>query len=281
MLKKIFAIFLICSLIFSKSVFALPQPSGYVNDNENIVENVNELEAKISNFEEQTGIEIAVLTTPDFGDTYLEDYAVKVFEEWGIGKEGEDNGVLILVSKEQRQSRIEVGYGLEGVLTDGVTGRIQDVAMIPNFQEENYSKGINEGVALTIEILGGEEIDGVTTNVPEENEDVESLGCLGMFLLGFLLLVPNPFVGALIGGVLGFLIGMIFLGPMGGLLGAGIGAIVGFLIGLIAKAIPAPVRHGIAYSMMSGGRRGSSGGGSSFGGFGGGMSGGGGSSRSW
>ncbi len=278
MVKKIFAIFLICSLFFSKSAFALPQPDGFVNDSEGIIENRVELEEKISNFEKQTGIEIAVLTTPDFGDTYLEDYAVKVFEEWGIGKEGEDNGVLVLVSKEQRQSRIEVGYGLEPVLTDGVTGRIQDVAMIPKFQEEKYSEGINDGIEMIMGVLGGEDFEGVTTDVPE-TDDAEALGCLGIFLVGFLLLVPNPFVGAAIGGILGFLLGTSILGITGGLIGGMAGAIVGFLIGLLARMIPAPVRYGIAYSMMSRGGRG--GGGSSFGGFGGGMSGGGGSSRSW
>ena len=279
MIKKIIAIFLLCFLTFSNLLFALPQPEGYVNDFENIVENKSELEAKIQSFEEQTGIEIVVLTTPDFSDTYIEDYAVRIFEEWGIGKAGEDNGVLMLVSKEQRQSRIEVGYGLEPILTDGVTGRIQDVAMIPEFQEENYSQGINNGVNMIIEILGGDDVDGVTTNVQEEDE-MEAFGCLGLMFLGFLLLVPNPFIAAAIGGVLGFLAGSIFLGLTGGMVGGIIGAIVGFALGLLARLIPAPVRHGIAYSMMSAGRRGG-GGGSSFGGFGGGVSGGGGSSRSW
>ena len=277
MLKKVLAIFLLCFLTFSTSVFALPQPEGFVNDFEEIIENKSELEAKIQNFEQQTGIEIAVLTTSDFEDTYIEDYAVRVFEEWGIGKEGEDNGVLIIVSKEQRESRIEVGYGLEPILTDGVTGRIQDVAMVPEFREDNYSQGINNGVGMMIEILEGEEVDGVTANVQEEDE-IEALGCLGLMFLGFLLLVPNPFIAAAIGGVLGFLAGTFFLGLAGGMIGGIIGVVVGFAFGLLARLIPAPVRHGIAYSMMSAGRRG---GGSSFGGFGGGRSGGGGSSRSW
>jgi len=278
MLKKVFAIFSLCFLLSSTLLFAIPQPEGYVNDFEGILENESELEEKISNFEKQTGIEIAVLTTSDFEDTYIEDYAVKVFEQWGIGKEGEDNGVLIIVSKEQRQSRIEVGYGLEPILTDGVTGRIQDTAMVPNFREENYSQGINEGVSMIIQILGGEDIDGVTTNIQED--DMEGLGCLGIMFIGFLLLIPNPFVTAVIGGVLGFLLGTAFLGITGGVTFGIIGAIFGFLLGFIARLIPAPVRHGIAYSMMSAGRSGG-GGGSSFGGFGGGSSGGGGSSRSW
>lgn len=262
----------------SSLLFALPQPRGFVNDLEGIVENVGELEERLVNFEKQTGIEIAVLTTPDFGDTYLEDYASKVFQEWGLGKEGEDNGVLILVSKEQRQSRIEVGYGLEPVLTDGLTGRIQDVSMIPSFRQEKYSEGINNGVDSIVAVLGGEEVSGVTTDYI--NEDFEALGCLGIMFVGFLFLFPNPFVGAAVGGVLGFLFGTAFFGLTGGIVAGISGAILGFLVGFLARMVPAPIRQGIAYSMISSASRGG-GRSSGFGGFGGGSSGGGGSSRSW
>lgn len=279
MFKKVIAIFLLCFLTFSGPVFSLPQPEGYVNDFEGIVENRNELETKIQSFEEQTGIEIVVLTTSDFGDTYIEDYAIQIFENWGIGKEEEDNGVLMIVSKEQRESRIEVGYGLEGVLTDGLTGRIQDIAMVPEFREDNYSEGINNGVSMIIQVLGGEEVEELAIDPEQENDEMETLGCLGIIFLGFLLLVPNPFIAAAIGGVLGFLVGTAFLGLSGGFTFGVIGCVVGFILGFIARLIPAPVRHGLAYTMMSAGRRG--GGGSGFGGFGGGSSGGGGSSRSW
>ena len=279
MLKKVFAIFFVCFLTFPTSLFALPQPDGYVNDYENILKNKEEIESKVSEFEEQTGIEIAVVTIADFDDSSLEDYAVRIFEEWGIGKEGEDNGVLVLVSKEQRQSRIEVGYGLEPILTDGITGRIQDVAMVPNFQEGRYSEGINEGVDMIIGILSGEEVAQVTTAV-NENAETEAFGCLGAIFFVFLLLVPNPFISGIVGGFLGAFIGMVMFGITGATIGGIVGLFLGFLLGFIARLIPAPVRHGVAYTMMSAGRRGG-GGGSSFGGFGGGMSGGGGSSRSW
>ncbi len=277
MLKKTVAFFLLCFFVGSNFVFAIPEFKGFVNDYENIIENVGELEQRISNFEKETGIEIAVLTTSSFEDTYIEDYAVKVFEKWGIGKKEKDNGVLIIVSKEQRKSRIEVGYGLEGVLTDGLTGRIQDVAMIPSFREENYSKGINEGVDMIIGVLGGEEFVGVTDDI-QESDDIEALGCLGIFFLAFLLMIPNPFVGAAIGGIVGFWLGSMFFGFNGGMIGGVLGLILGFVFGLLAKMIPAPVRYGIARTMMSSGGRSSGG---SFGGFGGGSSGGGGSSRSW
>jgi len=284
-LKSVFLAAFLLLFFFAFPAFAqdiaLPEFKGYVNDYEGIVENVGELEQKISNFEKETGFEIAVLTTPDFGNTYLEDYAVKVFEKWGLGKEDLDNGVLILVSKEQRQSRIEVGYGLEPVLTDGLTGRIQDVAMIPSFREEKYSEGINAGVAMIMEILSGEDIADVTD--VEESDDVAGFFVLGIFFLGFLLLIQNPFVAAAIGGVVGFLVGTAFFGVgIGAILGV-VGAGIGFVLGLISKRIPTPVKQGILTAMIFSGRggRAGGGGGSSFGGFGGGSSGGGGSSRSW
>ncbi len=276
MLKKLFLILLFSAFAFSGLVLALPNATGYVNDLEGIIENKAELEEKISNFEKETTIEIAVLTTPDFADTYIEDYAVQVFEKWGVGKEGEDNGVLIIVSKEQRQSRIEVGYGLEGVLTDGLTGRIQDSTMIPSFKDENYSEGISSGVDAIITVLGGGDVGFL--EIGQESDDIEALGCLGIFFLSFLLMIPNPFVGAAIGALLGFWLGSMVFGFNGGMVGAFVGLILGFVFGLLAKMIPAPVRYGIARTMMSSGGRSSSGG---FGGFGGGSSGGGGSSRSW
>jgi len=144
MLKKTAVFFLLCFFVCSNFVFAIPEFRGFVNDYEEIIENVDELEEKISNFEKETSIEIAVLTTPNFEDTYIEDYAVQVFEKWGMGKADEDNGVLLVVSKEQREMRIEVGYGLEPIITDGIAGRIRDQAILPSFREENYTKGIND-----------------------------------------------------------------------------------------------------------------------------------------
>ncbi len=275
MLKKVFLIFLLNVFAFSFVVLAIPDFVGYVNDIEGTIQNKDELEAKISAFEKETTIEIAVLTTPDFDDTYIEDYAIKVFEKWGIGKKEKDNGVLIIVSKEKRESRIEVGYGLEGVLTDGLTGRIQDVAMIPSFREENYSEGINNGVDMIIKVLGGEEISGVT----DEDLEDEDIGywALGIMAFGFLFLIANPFLSGLIGAVIGFLVGTLTGGFYTGILGGVAGGVVGFLMGLVARLIPSHIRYGIAHSMISSGRSG----GSSFGGFGGGSSGGGGSSRSW
>jgi len=127
-----------------KAEITFPNPTGYVNDYENLIDNDQELELKLSSFKEETGIEFTIVTVSDFGGTYLEDYANKLFNNWGIGEAQEDNGLLLLVSSNQRESRIEIGYGLEGRLTDAKSGRIQDEYMIPYFKDSDYSGGINK-----------------------------------------------------------------------------------------------------------------------------------------
>src|SRR5690606_7879124 len=132
------------TLIYAQLTF--PAYDGYVNDFENILNNDEALEAKLTQLEKDTTAEVVVVTVPDFQGSYLEEYAVKLFEEWKIGKEDVDNGLLILVSANERKSRIEVGYGLEGTLPDALTGRIQDEYMIPSFTQGDYSGGVEKGV---------------------------------------------------------------------------------------------------------------------------------------
>lgn len=272
MIKKIvialFIFFLYTSCI-SAADLKIPSPVGYVNDFEGIINNDQELEKKLVDYEKSTGNEIVVVTVKDFGGTYLEDYAVKLFEQWGIGKKGKDNGLLILVSKEQRQSRIEVGYGLEGVLTDAITGRIQDEKMIPSFKNDDYTTGVNDGVDTAIQIIGGEVVSGV--NEPVSTSDI--FGFIIIIVFTILGLIRNPWVLGSIFSLLGFALGTWISGTPLGFLFLVLGFVLGFFIG---KIVPPGFRNSfIGRSIFSS----SSGGG--FSGFGGGSSGGGGSSRSW
>ena len=90
--------------------------------------------------------QLAVLTINTLDGEPIEDYALEVLRQWGIGSKEQNNGALIVVAVKDRRSRIEVGYGLEGSLPDGLTGRIQDQYMIPYFKDGNYSKGIFAGL---------------------------------------------------------------------------------------------------------------------------------------
>lgn len=101
----------------------------------------------------KTTAQLAVVTVKTLDGQPIEDYALAILREWGIGSKEKNNGALIVVAVQDRRSRIEVGYGLEGLLTDGLTGRIQDQAMIPYFRKGNYAAGIVNGYAVTASLI--------------------------------------------------------------------------------------------------------------------------------
>ncbi|MHA1690388.1 MAG: TPM domain-containing protein [Candidatus Heimdallarchaeaceae archaeon] len=206
MFKKFFitTVFILLACILPVAVQAeelsFPEPIGFVNDFENIIENDEDLEFMIYQFQQETSTEIVVVTVSDFGGTTIEAYAVKLFENWGIGTDEYDNGVLILVSSAQRESRIEVGYGLEGSLPDALTGRIQDNEMIPHFRSDNYTQGITGGVEAVMSATRGEY---VMESKPVEEDSSEIIGFIAVLI--FLILFYKFFgifpSGPLIGGV--------------------------------------------------------------------------------
>lgn len=134
-----------------------PAPAGslYVQDYAGVLS--NESKSRINSLGSQlaakTKAQVVVVTVKSLEGAALEDYALAILREWGIGDKTLNNGVLMLVAVGDRQSRIEVGYGLEGALPDAKTGRIQDDYMIPWFQQGDYNKGIVNGyMALAGEV---------------------------------------------------------------------------------------------------------------------------------
>ena len=127
---------------------AFPVPQGYVNDAAAILDPQTraELTARLREIERQTTAEIAVVTVASLDGLTVEDYANRLFKAWGIGKRGRNNGVLILVAPAERKMRIEVGYGLEPVLPDGLAGQIIRDACLPRFRKNDYAGGIREAV---------------------------------------------------------------------------------------------------------------------------------------
>ena len=119
----------------------------YVNDSANLIDANNE--DYIINMnkkkKKKTGAQIVVVTVENLEGEAIEEYATELFREYGIGDKEKNNGVLLLCALEEREFRIEVGYGLEGVLTDGKTGRIQDEYIIPYLRENNFNEGITNG----------------------------------------------------------------------------------------------------------------------------------------
>lgn len=134
------------------SEIPLPTPAFYVNDYANVID--SQIEEEIiqigTELENKTKAQVVVVTIEGIGDVPLEEYTIDLFRKWEIGDSKEDNGVLLFLDVEGRWSRIEVGYGLEGVLTDGKTGRIQDDYMLPYYSEGNYSEGILQGFHIVV-----------------------------------------------------------------------------------------------------------------------------------
>lgn len=137
-------VFLLGFFLVSLPIWAqdFPEPTGHVNDFAQLLSSDyrQSLEQELVDFEEETTAEIAVVTIESLEGDSIEEYAVRLFEQWGIGKKEKDNGLLILIAKEDREMRIEVGYGLEPVITDGRAGRIIREKMRPAFREENYDQ---------------------------------------------------------------------------------------------------------------------------------------------
>lgn len=276
-------------VVFAKTDLTFPEPKGYVNDYENIISNDEELENLIADFEATSTVEIAVVTTSDFQDTYIEDYSIRLFEAWGIGKADKDNGILIVVSSNQRESRIEVGYGLESIITDATAGRIQDYYMIPYFKNGDYSTGINEGVKAIIGIIQEDpeySILALEETPAEENYDIwdflDSFGFCFLVLIYILIAIMSStrswWLGGVIGVILGLIIGLIWFRWWGPFILPVVFGLAGLIIDWILSMLGP---KGLGIISFRGGSGGGSGGRSSFGGFGGGSSGGGGSSRSW
>lgn len=112
-----------------------------------------QLESQLAGLEQRKGAQIAVLLIPSTGEDSIEDYAVRAFEQWKLGRKGVDDGVLLVVAKNDRALRIEVGYGLEGTITDVQAGRIIREQIVPFFQKGDFAGGIQAGVDSLIALI--------------------------------------------------------------------------------------------------------------------------------
>jgi len=136
----------------------VPALRGYVNDYGDMISPSVEadLAGKLKTFEETDSTQLVVLTVPSLEGDPVEDYSIRVAEAWKLGQKRKDNGILFLVSREDRKMRIEVGRGLEGKLTDLTAGRIIDLVVKPKFKAEDYDGGFTAGVSALIDATRGE-----------------------------------------------------------------------------------------------------------------------------
>ena len=172
-MKKKFIFFVIIAFalaVFPAFAVDVPFLTGRVTDNAQILsdETRKAVTANLKAHEEKTTNQIAVLTVPTLDGVSIEEYAVTVFNTWKLGQKGKDNGVLLIVAPKDRKLRIEVGYGLEGTMTDGIAGSIIRNAITPFFKNNDYDRGIDEGVRAIINVLEGGQAPAETAKSGEE-----------------------------------------------------------------------------------------------------------------
>ncbi len=160
-MKKIFSLIcvlvLILSLSFSSFALTLPKPTDefFINDYVNIIDEEDESEImKIGvDLYEQTKAQVVVVTVNSLDGYDVDEYALELGREWGVGSENSDNGVVILLSLTDRQISIQVGYGLEGCLNDGKVGRILDDYVIPHLSTDDFSTGLIEAYKAVANVI--------------------------------------------------------------------------------------------------------------------------------
>ena len=237
------AIFLIATCAFGND---FPRPAGAVNDFAGVISPRYEqsMESLAREIIEKAGASVVVVTMKEIGGDDPASYANRLYEAWGIGTKGEDKGVLIFLALQERSIRIETGYGVEGILPDGLVGEILDRYVIPSLKTGDYDKGLSSAMVAVSSVIAKDA--GVSlTGVPQTRKNSVSRQKKGssVFSLIMLLIVMSLLLGTRQGRrMLPFLLLMLLMGGRGG--GGGFG---GF--------------------------------GGGFGGFGGGMSGGGGAGR--
>jgi uncharacterized protein len=270
-----------CSLIFAQ--MQIPEnPENYVNDYAQLLSAVDRdrLNKTLGDYETQTTNQLFIAIFPGKLTDTIEDFSVQLEEKWKIGHKGKDNGILLVIFPEDRQLRIEVGYGLEGAIPDTVANSIIQDIITPAFKEKRYAEGIEAGVQAIMKAAAGE----YSTSVDIQNLPNSIPFLVAMFVL---LLISPRYIGLLLSlGVSLFIFGLV----VGGFASAGL-----FIAyALLYHVVPAKYQYTDRIGFWGGGFRnirgsnstfggGSSDGGNggTFGGGGGGSSGGGGASGRW
>ena len=175
------------SAVESDQFRASLKPQGPISEWADLLtpEQESELNTRIAALKATNGAELAVVTVQSLQGGEIDDFASKLFAQWGIGQKGKDNGVLLLTAVDDRKMRIEVGYGMEGVLPDAKTGRIQDEYIVPRFKEGHYAQGLLDGANMLLLVMGGAEMPVATTT--EGNPIVGVIVLL--FIVGLFILI--------------------------------------------------------------------------------------------
>jgi len=245
-----------------------------------------ELEQKLTAFEQRKGAQVALLIVATTRPEAIEQYSIRVVEAWRLGREASDDGVLLLVALQDRELRIEVGYGLEGVLPDAIARRIIDETIKPLFRQRDIFSGVSAGLSRIMQVVDGEPLPPPDRQWRRPADRISGL-------------LPLLFFGVMIGGgvlraLLGRTLGAMATGGLAGGIVWLVSQVLGFAIGAGALAFVFSLFMGLGRGLRGGGGgwpggfggglgggfgRGGGGFGGGFGGLGGGFGGGGASGR--
>ena len=283
MWRTLLAICFLClaNLAGAQELQAVPQLSAHVTDRTATLapDQRSRLEAKLADFERQKGAQIALLIVPTVNPETVEQYALRVVESWKLGRKGVDDGALLLIAKDDRKLRIEVGYGLEGALNDATGKRIISETITPRFKQGDYFGGLDAGLDAMIKVIDGEPLPEPKSagNPTDDGFDIEAILPIGFVLIFAVGSVLRSIFGRFLGaGIVGGVAGVIAMLLISSVFVAAIIGVVAFVVSLFAGFSGGGGR-------FSGGSSSSWGGSSGGGGFsgGGGSFGGGGASGGW
>lgn len=288
--KLLFLPLLFLFLLLVPKIYAsiIPAPTGFVNDFAGVLtaDQKTTLDNSLKNYEQQTGNEIAVALVKSLNGDSIEEFSVKTFEEWKIGKKNKDNGVLFLAAIDDKKMRIEVGYGAEPYITDSEAGDIIRNTMAPKFQQKDYYGGLSLGITEIEKQLSSTPSSASSNNMRTKiPNDVVFWVVITAFiyLCSFMARTKSIWLGGLLGIVIGVILGFVFVSLITGFILTVILGLLGLLLDFVLSKnydkLKAQGRN-TGWLATGGGFFGSRNSGG-FGGFGGGNSGGGGSSGSW
>ncbi len=222
-MKKLFSLALVLALVFACIHSAVaeeqfPPHQGLINDFAGVIppDVQKEMRSRAKEVLQKTGATVVVVTIPTLGESYIADYANKLYHAWGIGKKGEDRGVLILFALKERKIRIETGYGIEGVLPDGRVGEVLRNDMIPLLKDGKFGEGLLNGlksVSATIAASQNVELTGTAKEIVKRKKGSRNNPWTGLLILAFSVLSLGSMIFARRHG----------WGPGGGYYGGGYG----------------------------------------------------------
>jgi len=277
--------FMLCWTVVAVADVAVPPLTGRVVDQTGTLtsEQIATLDGTLQAFEQRKGSQIAVLIVPTTEPETIEQFSIRVAEAWKIGRKKIDDGAVLVIAKDDRRLRIEVGYGLEGALTDVTSKRIIDEIITPKFRQNDFAGGISAGVDRIIGVIDGEPLPEPKRRQQSTNifDNLESIGPVAFFAVLVFGGIFRSIFGRLLGAaVTGGLVGLVIWFLAGTLAVAAIIGAIAFVFTLVGDSV---VSSGGGRGGWSGGSGGGWSGGSSSGGFsgGGGSFGGGGASGRW